>query len=274
MNIVSKASCFKIGLDMRKNKIEFEAPTPPDKGLTLSMTSASATHPGLIRPDNEDFILADDDLGVYLLADGMGGHNAGEVASELAVNIAHTYLVERLLSAGNNEIPTLLSEAMYAAHEAVNMKARNDLSLMGMGATLVEVIIRGNKAFICHAGDSRAYHYRHALHRITRDHTVGDHILENNLLSREQIPAKQWHTLTQAVGFGAPPVPDFNQVDLLSDDMLLLCSDGLTDMLTDEEIETILKGGNFNINGITKSLIEAANIKGGRDNISVVLVKI
>ena len=99
-------------------------------------------------------------------------------------------------------------------------------------------------------------------------------MLENNILPRERIPEKQWHTLTQAVGFGAPPVPDFKQVDLLPGDMLLLCSDGLTDMLTDEEIETVIKRGNLNIDYITKSLIGAANIKGGRDNVSVVLVKI
>jgi protein phosphatase len=163
---------------------------------------------------------------------------------------------------------------MHASHEAINTKARNDLSLMGMGTTLVEVVVRDNKAFTCHAGDSRAYHYRDTLQRITRDHTMGDHMLENNILPRERIPEKQWHTLTQAVGVGDPPVPDFNQVELLSCDMLLICSDGLTDMLTDEEIETVIKGGNLNIDCITKSLIEAANIKGGRDNVSVVLVKI
>ena len=259
---------------MKKNKIEFEDTTPEDKGWHLSMTSAYATHPGLIRQNNEDFILTDDELGVYLLADGMGGHNAGEVASEASVKTAHAYLAERLLSDSDNEIPTLSLEAMNAAHEAVNMKARNDLSLMGMGSTLVEVIIRDSKAFICHAGDSRAYHFRDTLHRITRDHTVGDHLLESNFLTREQIPVKQWHTLTQAVGSGAPPVPDFNQVDLLSCDILLLCSDGLTDLLRDEEIETVIKEGKSNIDYITKSLIKAANIKGGRDNISVVLVKI
>ena len=240
----------------------------------MTVKSTYLSDPGLVRQSNEDFIFADDDLGIYLLADGMGGHNAGEVASEIAVKTAHTYLAERLSSNSDIEISTFLSDAMLAAHEAVNMKARNDLSLMGMGTTLVEVIIRGNKAFICHAGDSRAYHYRDTLHRITRDHTVGDHMVENNFLPRERIPAKQWHTLTQAVGFGAPPVPDFKQVDLLSGDMLLLCSDGLTDMLTDEEIETVIKRGNLNIDYITKSLIGAANIKGGRDNVSVVLVKI
>jgi len=238
----------------------------------MIVQSAYLSDPGLIRETNEDFILADDDLGVYLLADGMGGHNAGEVASEIAVKVAHTFLAARLSSYSDNEISTLLSEAMHAAHKAIKTKAGNDLSLMGMGTTLVEVIIRGNKAFICHAGDSRAYHYRDALQRITRDHTVGDHMLENNILPRERIPEKQWHTLTQAVGFGAPPLPNFKQVDLESGDMLLLCSDGLTDMLTDEEIGVILKSGNLNIDNIAKNLIGAANIKGGRDNVSVVLV--
>ena len=236
--------------------------------------STHLSHPGLVRQNNEDFILADDGLGVYLLADGMGGHNAGEVASEVAVKTAHTYIAERLSSGSYNEISTLLSEAMYAAHEAINTKARNDLSLMGMGTTLVEVVIRDDKAFICHAGDSRAYHYRDILRRLTHDHTMGDHLLENKTLPRERIPEKQWHTLTQAVGFGAPPVPDFYQVDLVSGDIIMLCSDGLTDMLTDEEIETIIKWVNLNIDSITKSLIEAANIKGGRDNVSAVLVKI
>lgn len=238
------------------------------------MMTTSISHPGLIRQNNEDFIFTDNTLGIYLLADGMGGHNAGEVASEIAVKTVHAYLADRLASGSNNEISTLLSEAMQAAHETISTKARNDLSLMGMGTTLVEVIIRSNKAFICHAGDSRAYHYRDALHRITRDHTVGDQMLENNFLPRERIPQRQWHILTQAVGFGAPPVPDFNLVDLLSGDMLLLCSDGLTEMLTDEEIETVIKKGNHDMDRIAKSLIDAANMKGGRDNVSVVLVKI
>lgn len=240
----------------------------------MIVKSACLSDPGLIRENNEDFLQADDALGAYFLADGMGGHNAGEVASEIAVKVAHDFLAARLLSYSDNEISTLLSEAMHAAHKAIKMKAMNDISLMGMGSTLVEVIIRGKKAFICHAGDSRAYHYRNVLQRITHDHTVGDYMLENNILPRDRIPEKQWHTLTQAVGFGAPPVPDFKQVDLQLGDMLLLCSDGLTDMLTDEEIDTIIKKEELNIDIIAKSLIEAANINGGRDNISAVLVKI
>jgi len=238
------------------------------------MISAFESNPGFVRKNNEDFIFANDSLGVYMLADGMGGHNAGEVASELAVKTAQAYLGERLSSSGENEIPDILSESMKAAHEAVNAKAKTDLCLMGMGTTLVEVIVRNNKATICHAGDSRAYLYRDTLQRLTRDHTMGDHLLENNILPRERIPEKQWHTLTQAVGVGDPPVPDIKEIELASGDTLLLCSDGLTDMLSDAEIEALIAGGNSDLNVITHALVDAANNKGGQDNISVVLVKI
>ena len=161
---------------------------------------------------------------------------------------------------------------MHAAHEKVKDKKKKDLSMRGMGTTLIELIIHNNKAIICHVGDSRAYYFHKALQRLTKDHTMGNRLMENNI-PRERIPENQWSMLTQAIGVGDPPVPDFQQMDIFSSDLLLLCSDGLTDMLTDEEIETIIKSGNLNIDNITKSLIEAANIKGGRDNISVVLVR-
>jgi len=255
----------------------------------MNPKSSYLSHPGLVRQGNEDFIHVDDDLGIYLLADGMGGHNAGEVASELAVKTAHAYLAERIASASPDEIPDILSEAMKAAHVAVNAKAKTDFSLMGMGTTLVEIIVRNDKAFICHAGDSRAYLYHNTLQRLTRDHTMGDQLLENNILPRERIPEKQWHTLTQAVGVGDLPIPDMKQIELVSGDMLLLCSDGFTDMLTDAEIGALIAGGadastpyprqrgtsgNSDLKNIAQGLVDAANNKGGRDNISVVLVRI
>lgn len=238
----------------------------------MTTKSKYLSHPGQVRQNNEDFIHVDDDMGIYLLADGMGGHNAGEVASELAVKTAQSYLAERLSPTSDDGIHDILSEAIKVAHEAINAKAKTDLSLLGMGTTLVEVVVRNNKAFICHAGDSRAYLYRDTLQRLTRDHTMGDHLLENNILPRERIPEKQWHMLTQAVGVGDPLVPDIKQIELATGDMLLLCSDGLTDMLTDAEIETIIAGDNADLNDITQSLVDAANRKGGRDNISVVIV--
>jgi protein phosphatase len=266
----------------------------------MNMETTYLSHPGQVRQGNEDYIHVDDDLGLYLLADGMGGHNAGEVASELAVKTVHAYLAERIASASTDEIPDILSEAMKAAHEAVNAKAKTDFGLMGMGTTLVEIIVRNDKAFICHAGDSRAYLFRDTLQRLTRDHTMGDQLLENNILPRERIPEKQWHTLTQAVGVGDSPVPDIKQIELVSGDMLLLCSDGLTDMLTDGEIEAIIAGGvcppptpasggqastplsnpfprqrgTTELMHIAQGLVDAANDKGGVDNISVVVVRV
>ncbi|MGB5217022.1 MAG: protein phosphatase 2C domain-containing protein [Smithella sp.] len=240
------------------------------KGNTISH---SDSHRGLVPQNNEDFILVDDELGAYLLADGMGGHNAGEVASELAVKTVHTYLKKQLLSSEYNKIPGILSNSIKAAHKAVNKQAKKDLRLMGMGTTMVELIIRNDKAFVCHIGDSRAYYFKKVLQRLTKDHTMGNRLLENNI-PRHRIPENQWSILTQAIGVGDPPVADLKQIDISLDDILMLCSDGLTDMLTDKEIETIIKREELNIDKIAKNLIESANINGGEDNISVVLVKI
>jgi PPM family protein phosphatase len=115
--------------------------------------------------------------------------------------------------------------------------------------------------------------YKSKLQRITHDHTMGDQLLANGI-PREQIPENQFHNLTQAVGCGTLPVPDFNTVELNHGDMLLLCSDGLTDMLTDAEIEAVLANGDADLETLAGNLIDAANANGGRDNISVVLVNL
>ncbi len=239
----------------------------------MSPISVHRSHDGLVRTNNEDFILADDALGVYLLADGMGGHNAGEVASELAVRTAYAHLAEKLRGSNGNSIPSLLTGAVTAAHEAVNTKSRTQMNLMGMGTTLVEVLVKDGKACICHAGDSRAYVYHDGLHRLTRDHTMGDQLLENNVLPRELIPDRQWHMLTQAVGVGESPTPDVTCIDYSGGSIFLLCSDGLTDMLTDTEIEALLAASSSDLGKTADTLIDAANRKGGQDNISVVLVR-
>lgn len=262
------------------------------------MISAHATHAGLVRQNNEDCARTDDALGIYILADGMGGHNAGEVASTLAIETVYAELSSRVAHTADDGLFDLLTNAMHAAHWEINQKARTGLSYMGMGTTLVVAVVRDAMAYIAHAGDSRAYYFsllptvdcvnqippshplqrgelntgKSKLHRITNDHTMGDQLLANGI-SREQIPEKQFHTLTQAVGCGAPPNPDFIAVELNHGDMLLLCSDGLTDMLTDAGIEAVLANGVISLVTMAGNLIEAANAKGGRDNISVVLVR-
>jgi PPM family protein phosphatase len=256
------------------------------------MISAHATHPGLVRRNNEDCIRTDDNLGIYLLADGIGGHNAGEVASALAVETAYGVLRANIEHTAVDGYFELMVHAMHTAHWEINTKALASLSFKLMGTTLVVAVMRENKAYIIHAGDSRCYLFQNEtppnpdpphipqrvlkrdgnkLKRLTHDHTVGDQQLASGILIG-QIPKKQFHTLTQSVGCGDPPYPDFNVVELKQGDLLLICSDGLTDMLTDAEIEAILANGDAGLDALTANLIDAANTNGGRDNISVVLV--
>lgn len=245
------------------------------------MISAHATHPGLVRKNNEDFIRTDDDLGIYLLADGIGGHNAGEVASALAVETAYSVLrsnIERTEIDGYFE---LMEHAIQTAHWEINSKALTDSALAKMGTTLVVAVVREEAAYIAHAGDSRCYLFRNEpqtnsspdtnkLMRLTRDHTVGEQRLASGV-PIEQIPKKNFHTLTQSIGCGNPPSPDFQIIEFKRGDLLLICSDGLTDMLTDVEIEAILENRKDSLDTLAGNLIDAANLNGGRDNISVVL---
>jgi protein phosphatase len=256
------------------------------------MPSAHATHPGLVRLNNEDCIRTDDDLGIYLLADGIGGHNAGEVASALAVDTVYRVLRSNIIHTAVDGYFELMVHAIQAAHWEINSKALSSSSFKSMGTTLVAVVLRESKAYIVHAGDSRCYLFRNGFNqppdspfmlqgihaaegncfkRLTCDHTVGDQQLASGI-SIEDIPKKHFHNLIQAVGCGDPPYPDFNIVDLKQDDLLLVCSDGLTDMLTDAEIEAILANGYAGLETLTGNLIEAANANGGRDNVSVILV--
>jgi protein phosphatase len=249
------------------------------------MTSAQATHPGLIRQNNEDCIRTDDNLGIYLLADGIGGHNAGEVASALAVDTVYKVLRSNIAHTAVDGYFELMVHAIQAAHWEINTKALTCSSLMSMGTTLVAAVLRENMAYIVHAGDSRCYLFQNGSNldpsiekemkvfkRLTRDHTVGDQQLASGVLI-EEIPKKQFHNLIQAVGCGDPPYPDFKIVELKQDDLLLICSDGLTDMLTDAEIKAILENEDASLDTLAGTLINAANANGGRDNVSVVLVK-
>jgi protein phosphatase len=163
-----------------------------------------------------------------------------------------------------------------------------------MGTTLVVAVLREDKAYIVNAGDSRCYLFQngspHPLNpfydvqdrstltedvtkfrRLTNDHTVGDQLLASGICISE-IPKRKFHTLTKSVGCGDPPYPDFSAVDLNQGDLILICSDGLTDMLSDSEIEAILANGGVSLDALVVDLVNAANANGGRDNISIVLV--
>jgi len=239
------------------------------------MNAAWKTDIGHVRNNNQDTVLVDREKGIFLLADGMGGHNAGDVASELAVKEAYACILKEISRAFDaDDVPALLEKALCQAHRAIKKKAESDSGLHGMGTTLVELYIRGGIAYLCHAGDSRAYLFRDTLQQVTRDHTVGDFYTVRGDKESEKVPPQLWHVLTQALGTRDCPVPDKKALQLKRGDIMVICSDGLTNMLGDDEIQGIIMDHTGRLNEMVNALTDAANKKGGKDNISVIAVEI
>jgi PPM family protein phosphatase len=230
---------------------------------------------GKKRSQNEDSLVIDEKRGIYLLADGMGGHQAGEVASRMAVEVAYDSLVHTIArDTSDDDIPGILKEALFKAHDAIKLSTKIDIDYEGMGTTLIQMVVRKDRAYVCNTGDSRIYLIRDKIRQVTKDQTWGDYLVEHKNIEPEKIPAQSWHILTQAVGVTANIRPELKRINLKDNDVLLMCSDGLTDMLSDEEIEHIvIESKEDAFNKAAVNLVDAANIKGGRDNISVVLVK-
>jgi len=238
------------------------------------MIVAYKTDTGKKRVHNEDSILVDESANIYLLADGMGGHQAGEVASNLAVKECYACLKENYGTSGNGEdISNLLIASLSRAHNSVREKSAMDINLAGMGTTLVQMLVVGNEAHICAVGDSRVYFLQNGMEQITEDHVSEIYVSKSGVLPEGTPPLQKMRVLTQAVGGPKPLSPELKQVNLKQKDILLLCSDGLTDMLSDKEIECTIQEYRDNLDEAVNNLIQAANDKGGIDNISVILVE-
>ncbi|MDN3515477.1 MAG: protein phosphatase 2C domain-containing protein [Candidatus Brocadia sp.] len=238
------------------------------------MRVAFKTDVGRKRAHNEDSILVDESMNIFLLADGMGGRQAGEVASNLAVKECYAWLKKNYdRTKREKDISNLLVESLLKAHDAVKAKSMTDINLMGMGTTLTEMVIKKFGAYICHIGDSRAYILSDEIKQITKDHTTEMYFIKDAIVVKGNPPLQKIRVLTQAVGAQETIIPEVKQVELKPADILLLCSDGLTDMLSDKEIESIVLEYRDNLAVIVESLIQAANVKGGIDNISVILIE-
>jgi len=237
------------------------------------MKVAYRTDVGKKRTHNEDSILVDEPMHIFLLADGMGGHQAGEVASDLAVKECYAWLKENIDKVRSKEdVSNLLVESLLKAHHLVKAGSATDLNLAGMGTTLIQMLVVGNSAHICHVGDSRAYHLGNGIKQITQDHVSEMYFVKNGATEEGYLPVQKMRVLTQAVGGQATLIPEIKQVKLKPKDVLLLCSDGLTDMLSDEEIESVIQKYRDNLLVTADNLIHEANDKGGIDNISVILI--
>jgi len=246
------------------------------KYITVRFSSRSDR--GRIRPGNEDALLADGETGLFAVADGMGGHAAGEVASRVAIealrSAAQNAPGETGPSASTNARKWLAS-SVEAANRAVYEAARADPRLGGMGTTLTALYIHPPIACYAHVGDSRMYRLRGGrLQQITRDHTWVQEQVDAGLLSPAQAAVHpQRSVLTRAVGTSDAVAVESADLGAEPGDLFLLASDGLTGMLTDDQIAAVLMNGT-SLDGIADDLIREANARGGVDNITVVLVRL
>lgn len=251
---------------------------------------AGLTDVGRTRDNNEDNFFISESEPLCVVADGMGGHNSGEVASLQAIQVVRDFYEGNPASVdvpGRGPLPPWpfkrrppkhheerrLVQAVLLANQEVHNAANNDPDLKGMGTTLVGAYFIETGMYLIHIGDSRAYRLRDGIvERMTRDHSLADEYLAMGILRAEEVqffPYK--NVITRAIGLTPTVEPEVNFVTILPNDIFLFCSDGLTDPLDDKEIARILQANRADLEAAARALVDAANDAGGPDNITVVL---
>ncbi len=232
---------------------------------------------GKIREMNQDYYYISnslDEIQLYMLADGMGGYNGGEIASKLAIQSAKNYIENnfKTIEKDKDSIIQLLASSMEYANMVVYEKSKENKELEGMGTTLEIVLIYNNKAYIGHIGDSRIYRIRKSfIRKLTQDHSYVQKLVKDGQITQEQAehhPKK--NMLMKALGCNAFVEPDVMVKGFLKDDIIVMSSDGLTNLVNQEEIYNHAKE---NIELATKELVDMANERGGYDNITLVIIK-
>lgn len=241
------------------------------------MEAFGASDIGKNRQLNEDsyyISTPQDEIQLFIVADGMGGYNGGEIASKLAVSAAYNYIVSNFeKSKGDKEtLLKLVKSSSQYANMVVYEKASQDEELKSMGTTLDICLIYQNKAFISHIGDSRIYRIRKEfMRRLTKDHSYVQQLVDEGKISKEEsINHPKKNMLIKALGCLEYIEPDTMIRGFIKGDIILMCTDGLTNMVEEEEIFKIVKKDNINP---SKELIKKANENGGHDNITAVIIK-
>jgi PPM family protein phosphatase len=253
--------------------------------LSQALEIASCTDAGIVRSHNEDSIAADASKGLVVLADGMGGYNAGEVASGMATTVITTELQhlleerpahERDPATGRARAEMLLREQIAKANTSIYQAAQSQPQYAGMGTTLVAALLHDNKITVAHIGDSRLYRLRgEDFTQVTRDHSLLQEQIDSGMITPEQAKYSQNKNLvTRALGIDATVEPELHEYDTQVGDIYLLCSDGLNDMVSDEDMGMTLQTLAANLQLAAQQLVQMANDNGGRDNVSVILVRI
>lgn len=239
--------------------------------VSFAIRAVGRTHPGLCREVNEDSMFLDDQLGLYLVMDGMGGHASGQIASDLAVRT-----VVQSMKIGEPAVPPgeePLSAWLKAANSAILERAQAEESCRGMGTTAVGIRAENDILHICHCGDSRAYLLRHGeLTQLTRDHSLENLYKDKPELAGQLGPAAS-NVIVRAIGLEAQVEIDHRVMAMEHGDVYLLCCDGLTDLVADWMVKEIMTSGET-LDEVADNLVRAANANGGTDNITVLLLAI
>ena len=253
--------------------------------LTQVLEISSSTDPGMVRSHNEDSVAADAANGLVVLADGMGGYNAGEVASGMATTVIITEMQQVLQKAQPYEVDAktrqqvgarLVREQVLKANTSIYQAAQSQPQYAGMGTTLVVCLFYDNKVLVAHLGDSRLYLLRDGkFKQVTRDHSLLQEQIDSGLISAEQAKNAQHKNLvTKALGIDPSVEPEIHEYPAKPGDIYLLCSDGLCDMVEDEDIGMAVQTFAANLKMAASHLVQMANDNGGRDNVSVILVRV
>ncbi len=242
----------------------------------MNFEFACSTDPGRIRDNNEDSVTFDQESNVAVLADGMGGYNAGEIASAMAVTFVRTELADWIRrtsgKATSKEVRRALELCVMNANQAIYNSAVSNSQFTGMGTTLVAGVFGEARVTLAHVGDSRCYLWRGGkLQQLTKDHSLLQEQIDAGLITVEQAKgAAHKNLVTRALGVEEGVLVDVAEHQPQSGDIYLMCSDGLTDMLPDSAISRVLSE-NGRLADMAKTLVQRANEAGGRDNISVIL---
>ncbi len=246
---------------------------------------AELSDTGRVRDHNEDAIRSDPDIGLMVLADGMGGYNAGEIASGIAVQIVTDMAIEGAERQERDDIDShsglmrqsiVLRDAVYRANKIIYQTAQSQTHCEGMGTTIVACMFFDNKISVAHVGDSRAYRLRDGeLIQLTMDHSLLQELVDRGYYSAEEAQrSTNRNYVTRALGVEPTVEVEVHEHEVLPEDIYLLCSDGLPDMVEDEDIHLTISTFNASLDVVGQQLVELANDHGGRDNISVMLAQV
>ena len=243
------------------------------------------TDTGKVREHNEDAIGSDVDMGLMVLADGMGGYNAGEVASGIAVQTITELAAEGATREARNDRDSetglmrqtiVLRDAISRANKIIFQTAQSQTHCEGMGTTLVAALFYDNTVSIAHVGDSRAYRLRNEqFEQLTLDHSLLQELVDRGFYSEEEAQrSTNRNYVTRALGVEPAVEVEVQEFDVLPEDIYLLCSDGLPDMVEDEDIHLTISTFNASLDVVGQQLVNLANDNGGRDNVSVMLTQV